>query len=347
MKCPRIARFLTLSACCLALATPLSPAAAAVATVKGAVSDGSKQPIAKAAVYLIPAADVVQLGKASPINRKINSPNDEPMEDTLAPNRDKYPKGMTDNKGNFSIPKVADGKYFVYVEPSDKEHLPGGDISNKAMTTAELAKTPLKILKIWEGGLVFYGGFIGAVLFSIYYSWRRGRNFFLVSDVLIPSVALGHFFGRLGCFAAGCCWGGVVSGDFPFAVQYPEGGLAFTTMRNEGLISPDAAHTLHVHPVQLYEAFGELAIFFLLLAVRSRKRFHGQMLLTYLFAYPVLRTTLEFFRGDRIRGVYSVFGVDVSTSQIISTIVAASALGLLAFFVRKRHAEHRALAAPA
>ncbi len=145
MKCLRISRFLILSACCLVLFAPLSQAEAAAATVKGAVSDGSKQPIANAAVYLIPAADVEQLGKASPINRKISSPNDEPMEDTLAPNRDKYQKGMTDSKGNFSISKVADGKYFVYVELSDKEHLPGGNISNKAMTTAELAKTPLKI----------------------------------------------------------------------------------------------------------------------------------------------------------------------------------------------------------
>ena len=138
-------RLLILSACCLALFAPLSQSAAAAVAVKGAVSDGSKQPIANAAVYLIPAADVVNLGKASPINRKINSPNDEPMEDTLAPNRDKYQKATTDGKGNFSIPKVADGKYFVYVEPADKEHLPGGDISNKAMTAGELAKTPLKI----------------------------------------------------------------------------------------------------------------------------------------------------------------------------------------------------------
>src|SRR3990172_4066120 len=144
MKHQGVARFLILSACCLSLFAPWSQAAAA-ANVKGAVSDGSKQPIANAAVYLIPAADVVQLGKATPLNRKINSPNDEPMEDTLAPNRDKYQKGTTDGKGNFSIPKVADGKYFVYVEPSDKEHLPGGSLSNKAMTTAELAKTPIKI----------------------------------------------------------------------------------------------------------------------------------------------------------------------------------------------------------
>lgn len=143
MKCARIARFGILSACLLVLFAPLPQAEAAA--VNGVVSDGSKQPIANATVYLIPAADVVALGKASPVNRKINSPNDEPMEDTLAPNRDKYQKGLTDSKGNFSIASVADGKYFVYVEPSDKEHLPGGNLSNKSMTTAELAKAPLRI----------------------------------------------------------------------------------------------------------------------------------------------------------------------------------------------------------
>lgn len=144
MKRERIVRFLTFTVCCFALVAPLSQASLA-ATIKGAVSDGSKQPIANAAVYLIPAADVANLGKSGPINRKINSPNDEPMEDTLALNRDKYQKGMTDGKGNFSIPKVADGKYFVYVEPSDAEHLPGGSLSNKSMSANELAKSPLKI----------------------------------------------------------------------------------------------------------------------------------------------------------------------------------------------------------
>src|SRR3990172_10096820 len=144
MKTRRVDRLLVLLAFSLVPFAPVSHAAAAT-TVKGAVTDGSKQRIAGATVYLIPAADVEKLGKASPIDRKINSPNDEPMEDTLAPNRDKYQKGTTDNKGNFSIPKVADGKYFVYVEPSDKEHLPGGSLSNKSMTAAELAKTPLKI----------------------------------------------------------------------------------------------------------------------------------------------------------------------------------------------------------
>jgi len=145
MKHPRIARWLILLAAGLVLAAPF-PQAAAATTVKGAVTDASKQPIGAATVYLIPSADVVNLGKGSPINRKVNSPNDEPMEDTLESNRDKYARATTDRKGNFSVANVADGRYFVYVEPSDGAHLPGGDLSNKSMTTAELGMGPLNIV---------------------------------------------------------------------------------------------------------------------------------------------------------------------------------------------------------
>lgn len=139
-------RLLLAAACGLLLLAPLAEAKKEAPAVKGVVRDGSKQPIANAAVYLIPAADVEKLGKAPSIEIKRNTPNDEPMEDSLAANRDKYAKGTTSKTGNFAIPKVKDGKYFVYVEPSDKEHLPGGDISNKAMTAAELRKKPLTIL---------------------------------------------------------------------------------------------------------------------------------------------------------------------------------------------------------
>lgn len=144
MRNRRIRRLLVLVALSLVPFVPVSQATAAV-TVTGTVADGSKQPVAAATVYLIPAADVAALGKSSPIDRKTNSPNDEPMEDTLAPNRDKYKRGTTDRKGNFSIAQVDDGRYFVYVEPSDREHLPGGDLSNKSMAAAELAKSPLRI----------------------------------------------------------------------------------------------------------------------------------------------------------------------------------------------------------
>ena len=201
---------------------------------------------------------------------------------------------------------------------------------------AVYARDPLKILRIWEGGFVFYGGFIGAVLFSVYYCRRKGRSFLLVADTLIPSVALGHFFGRLGCLAAGCCWGVEAHPDFALAIQLPEGSLAHSSMLRSGLIPPGAEHTPHVHPVQLYESVGELGIFFVLLFARSLKRFHGQALLTYLFLYPILRTSLEFLRGDKERGEYLVLGAKVSTSQIISVVIAGVAITLLIVLVRRR-----------
>jgi phosphatidylglycerol:prolipoprotein diacylglycerol transferase len=196
----------------------------------------------------------------------------------------------------------------------------------------DYSKDPLKIFRIWEGGLVFYGGFLASVAFSVYYSWRKKRDFFVVADTLIPSVSLGHFFGRLGCFAAGCCWGQQVDGSFPLAVRFPAGSLIHSSMQHAGVISFDAPFTVPVHPVQVYESVGELCLFFILLLVRTRKRFNGQVLLTYLFLYPMLRTSLEFLRGDKARGFY--FGM--STGQLVSVLVASSAIALLIYLRRKR-----------
>jgi predicted CXXCH cytochrome family protein len=122
----------------------LAPVAEAQ-TVKGTVQDGAKQPVGGATVYLVPAADVAALAKQPSVVIRKDVPNDEPMEDNLAANRDTYRKGSTDRNGNFSIPGVTGGKYFVYVEPSDRAHLPGGDLANTAMSAADLAKKPLAI----------------------------------------------------------------------------------------------------------------------------------------------------------------------------------------------------------
>ncbi|MCB9654737.1 MAG: prolipoprotein diacylglyceryl transferase [Deltaproteobacteria bacterium] len=198
----------------------------------------------------------------------------------------------------------------------------------------DYANDPLKIFRIWEGGFVFYGGFLAAVAFSIIYARRKKWSFLLVSDVLIPSVALGHFFGRIGCFAAGCCWGQATGPDFPLAVQFPAGSLIYNAMLRERVIAASSAFTIHVHPVQLYESFGELLLFFVLIFVRTKKRFHGQVLLTYLFIYPILRTSLEFIRGDKARGENVLLGL--STSQLISVFVALCAVGLLTTLIVRR-----------
>ena len=93
-------------------------------------------------------------------------------------------------------------------------------------------------------------------------------------------------------------------------------------------------HTPDLHPVQLYESFGELSIFFILVMWRYRKAFHGQIFLAWLMLYPLLRSVVETFRGDRARGVDLIFGL--STSQLISVLVAVFALIAIVIIWRKR-----------
>ena len=127
--------------------TPTEIKSVANATVAGVVEDGSKETFKKvpdATVWLIPSSDVVAMGK-TPIEIKKDAKNDEPLEDNLAANRDRYLKAKTDAKGEFKFANVPAGKYFVYVEPANSQYLPGGDKSRKAMTSDELSRAPLKI----------------------------------------------------------------------------------------------------------------------------------------------------------------------------------------------------------
>ncbi len=185
-----------------------------------------------------------------------------------------------------------------------------------------------RVLAIWEGGLVFYGGFIGSVLVAWLYMRRHGMNFLAHADTLIPSVALGHFFGRLGCYAAGCCWGDVAHAHLPWMVHFPPESLAYQTFAGRAtpgaFLAADRSATLPLHPTQLYESFGELGLFLLLVVVvRPRKRFHGQVLATWLLLYAVLRTVVESFRGDVERGVVLGLGVGTWTSLVIFAAGAA------------------------
>ena len=112
--------------------------------LKGVVQDGAGQAIEKAAVYLIPAADVEAMGK-TPLEVKKNSPNDEPLEDNLAANMDNYKNGTTDRKGSFSVTGIPDGKYFIYAIPAGNRYLPGGDKANKSISAKEFQGKTIKI----------------------------------------------------------------------------------------------------------------------------------------------------------------------------------------------------------
>ncbi|HZZ86433.1 MAG TPA: prolipoprotein diacylglyceryl transferase [Anaeromyxobacteraceae bacterium] len=196
-----------------------------------------------------------------------------------------------------------------------------------ASVETALGRIP-RLVAIWEGGLVFYGGFLGAVAVSVWYMRRHRMPFLRYADALIPSVALGHFFGRLGCFGAGCCWGGVSHSHLPWLTRFPPASLAYQTFAARPnaaeLLAPDQLTTLPVHPTQLYESFGELGLFLaLVFLVRPRRSFHGQVLATWLLCYAVLRSLVEVFRGDLERGVVAGFGVGQWTSVVIFAAGAA------------------------
>jgi phosphatidylglycerol---prolipoprotein diacylglyceryl transferase len=210
--------------------------------------------------------------------------------------------------------------YFILVNWGD--YFGPGFLADTA-----LGRIP-RVLAIWEGGLVFYGGFIGAALTAWLYMRRHGMPFLAYADTIIPSVAIGHFFGRLGCFCAGCCWGGVAPEHLPWAARFPPQSLAYQTFAaraNPGaFLAADGATTLPLHPTQLYESLGELGLFLLLaFVVRPRKRFHGQVLASWLLLYAVLRWTVEVFRGDVERGVYLGLGAGQWTSLVIFGVGAA------------------------
>ncbi len=193
-------------------------------------------------------------------------------------------------------------------------------------------------LHLWEGGLVFYGGLLGAVLTSIWFTRRHQMGFLKVADLCVPLIALGHFFGRLGCFAAGCCYGKVTT--FSMGLSFPQESMAFQEMLRDGLIDASAVATPALYPTQLYEALAELCICLVLLWINQRKRFHGQGLFTYLTLYPMVRFGLEILRADPDRryvvaletpALQDALGLPVntpvflSTSQLISVLLMITA----------------------
>jgi phosphatidylglycerol:prolipoprotein diacylglycerol transferase len=156
-----------------------------------------------------------------------------------------------------------------------------------------------RLLHVWEGGLVFYGGVLGAALVAVSFARRERWSFWVLGDVFAPGLALGHALGRLGCYAAGCCFG-KPGGDW--GVSFPQDSVAFEELSNVGGVAPGASFTPRLHPTQLYEAAGEGLLFALLLALRPRLRARpGALLLLYGACYATLRFVVELFRGDTAR----------------------------------------------
>jgi phosphatidylglycerol:prolipoprotein diacylglycerol transferase len=209
------------------------------------------------------------------------------------------------------------------------------------------------IFQFWKGGLVFYGGFIGAILFSIVYMRQHRMAFFPYADAMAPTVAIGQALGRLGCFSAGCCWGGACDPHFALAARFPPESLAYQSQEAARVIAAGAPTTIPIHPTQVYEAFGCAVLFLGLTLWRTRKRFNGELLALYLMLYAPLRAVVETLRGDEERGrVFNFLGAaaqhawwNLSTSELISVGIFAAGLAVYVTQSRKAAAITPALAA--
>jgi phosphatidylglycerol:prolipoprotein diacylglycerol transferase len=159
-------------------------------------------------------------------------------------------------------------------------------------------------------GGVFYGGFLAALFFTLWYVQVQKLSFWKMADVLVPGVALGQSIGRLGCFSAGCDYGK------PTQVWW---GVVFTSPFAHDVAGVPLG--IRLHPTQLYESFATFLIFGILLWQFPRRRREGGLFLIYVGLYAVARFFLEYLRGDADRGF--VFHHLLSTSQFIALLVLA------------------------
>lgn len=177
-----------------------------------------------------------------------------------------------------------------------------------------------RMLNVRDGGLVFYGGLIGVMVATTVLVRARGLRLLPVLDIVAPLIPFGLVFGRLGCFAAGCCYGQVTEQPW---------GVVFT---DPLAIAPKG---VPLHPTQLYEVGYSALLMGLLLWMRPRKRFDGQLILTFLSLYPVLRSLNELLRGDFERGWFlpRQLGQLLTNAQAISLLIATlAAVGWVALY---------------
>ena len=180
----------------------------------------------------------------------------------------------------------------------------------------EFASQPLsEIFMVQHGGLVFYGGLIGATIAgSIYLAWKK-LPVWKIADILAPSIALGSVFGRLGCLMNGCCYG--YPCELPWAIHFP------------------AAHATAgaaVHPTEIYDALLNLVLYLALAWGFRRKKFDGQIFAAYLMGYALFRSLAEHFRGD-----YPTDHIHhgLTSAQVLSVIIFSAGAALWLWRARR------------
>ncbi len=229
-------------------------------------------------------------------------------------------------KQGLNAPKLLDAAFYILIIS-----LIGAKLVLFVGNFSYYAENPKELLWIAKTGGVFQGGLAFGVIFALWYLHKHRIPTWKVGDLAGAALALGHGFGRIGCFLAGCCWGRTCA--LPWAA----------TFRN------DYAHNLTgiplneaLHPVQLYEAGLNFLNFFILFLVLKKKKFDGQVFALYITNYSIIRYITEFFRGDHPEKAYlfkspSPF-LSLSYPQLFCILGLAAGLLLTRIFRKRQRA---------
>lgn len=172
-------------------------------------------------------------------------------------------------------------------------------------------------LKIWEGGMVFYGGLLGGVAAGMAYLIKNRMNIPKVGDIMMPGFALAVSIGRIGCFLNGCCYGRI---DYKWGVKFPASHYPppYYDQLKQGLIDSHAHQSLPVFPTQLLSSFDAFIIFLLLLLLRRYKKFDGMVFYSFFLLYGIERFFTDFLREYSREAM--IMG-PVSLSQFVSILM--------------------------
>ncbi|MBI4863533.1 MAG: prolipoprotein diacylglyceryl transferase [Candidatus Riflebacteria bacterium] len=173
-----------------------------------------------------------------------------------------------------------------------------------ALEWRRFADAPWEALLLWRGGLVFYGGLVGAFLGCLVFCRVKGLSPWAIGDLSAPCIALGHMLGRCGCFFNGCCYGQATT--LPW-------GMSFPLTANDTILR---------HPTQAYEGIGLALLFLFLSWMFFRPHRPGAVAITYVVLYAPLRFGIEMIRGDD-RGGFFTGGLSISQLLSIAAFVAA------------------------
>jgi phosphatidylglycerol:prolipoprotein diacylglycerol transferase len=195
-------------------------------------------------------------------------------------------------KAGLDAPKLMDAAFYTIIVS-----LIGAKLILFFGNMSYYLSNPKELFSLARSGGVFQGGLTFGVIFAFWYFHKKKIPTWPAADIIAPALALGHGFGRIGCFTAGCCYGSECSAAW---------GVVFKSQYAHSLTGIPL--NVPLYPVQLYESVLNFLNFFVLFLVLRKRWFPGLVFSLYIINYSIIRFFTEYFRGDHPERAYFIHG---------------------------------------